>query len=308
MAASSSHRPVFSAEELASADTLIELALAEDLGPTGDLTSNSLIDADANGTVQIVARQTGVLAGLPLVERVFARIDQRIRVEPRWHDGDPLVRGKVVADVTGPVRGLLTGERTMLNFLTLLSGVASLTRQFVDAVAGTRAVVLDTRKTLPGYRRLQKYAVRCGGGRNHRMGLFDAVLIKDNHLASWVSGGSRTIGQAIATARQAAPKHVTIEVEVDSLDQLREALAAGPDIVLLDNMDLGQLRASVDMRDQLAKSVQLEASGGVTLATVGDIARTGVDRISSGALTHSAPALDLAFDWSGALPGPRQSS
>lgn len=287
----------FTSAERAAANVLIELALAEDLGDRGDLTSQSLIPPAAQGTVQIVARQPGMLAGLPLVELVFARISPDVEVRARLEDGARLAAGMIVADVSGPVGALLTGERTMLNFLTLLSGVATLTRKFVDAVAGTRAVVLDTRKTLPGYRILQKYAVRCGGGRNHRMGLFDAVLIKDNHLAAWTAAGTRTIPEAITTARAAAPSGVTIEVEVDSLAQLRAALSERPDIILLDNMDLSQMRQAVAIRDELAPQVLLEASGGVTLETVRKIAETGVDRISSGALTHSAPALDLAFDW-----------
>lgn len=286
----------------AAAETLISLALAEDLGERGDLTSQTLIPLAARGTVQVVARQAGVLAGLPLVASVFANLDPDVTVTPRVADGDRLTRRTVVADVSGPVRSLLTGERTMLNFLTHLSGIATLTRQFVDAVAGTRAVILDTRKTLPGWRRLQKYAVRCGGGANHRMGLYDAILIKDNHLAAWTADHTHDIASAVRLARRAAPPGVTVEVEVDRLEQLREVLPVGPDIVLLDNMRLDLLRQSVQLRDSLAPQVQLEASGGVTLATVADIARTGVDRISSGALTHSAPNLDLAFDWKNALP------
>lgn len=291
-----------SAEALA-ANTLIDLALDEDLGQAGDVTSNTLIPVDARGTVQIVARQPGVLAGLPLVEMVFKKVDPSIEVLPHIQDGNRLDRGSVVADVSGPIRGLLTGERTMLNFLTHLSGIASLTRRFVDAVAESKAVILDTRKTLPGYRLLQKYAVRCGGGKNHRMGLYDAVLIKDNHLAAWASVSRRSIADAVRAAREQAPAGVTVEIEVDSLEQLRVALQASPDIVLLDNMDLAQLRESVAIRDQSAPGVRLEASGGVTLETVRGIAETGVDRISSGALTHSAIALDLAFDWSAATPG-----
>ncbi|MFV0445902.1 MAG: carboxylating nicotinate-nucleotide diphosphorylase [Planctomycetaceae bacterium] len=301
---SSSHHEIGSLTdgERRSAQTLIDLALAEDLSQLGDVTSATLIPAEARGTVQIVARQRGVLSGLPLASMVFQQVDPRIEVAPRVSDGARLERGTIVADVTGPVRGLLTGERTMLNFLTHLSGIASLTRRFADAIAGTRAVLLDTRKTLPGYRLLQKYAVRCGGGQNHRMGLYDAVLIKDNHLAAWISSGSHTIAEAIQSARAQVPTDVTVEVEVDSLRQLREALSAGPDIVLLDNMTLDLLRESVALRDELASNVRLEASGGVTLETVREIAETGVDRISSGALTHSAIALDLAFDWSAALP------
>jgi nicotinate-nucleotide pyrophosphorylase (carboxylating) len=202
-----------------------------------------------------------------------------------------------VATVTGPLDKLLIGERTMLNFLTHLSGIATLTRRFVDAVAGTKAQILDTRKTLPGYRVLEKYAVRCGGGTNHRMGLYDGVLIKDNHLAAWTK--SESIADAIRTARRKSPG-VSIEVEVDTLEQLREALKGQPEIVLLDNMTPARLREAVAIRDALngQPQVLLEASGGVALETVREIALTGVERISIGALTHSAPALDLAFDWS----------
>jgi nicotinate-nucleotide pyrophosphorylase (carboxylating) len=289
--------PELTAEELAAAETLIELGLAEDLDLAGDVTSNTLLPDAAVGTVLVVVREAGVVSGLPLIERVFAGIDSRVAVQLRAHDGARVSRGEVVAEVLGPVRSLLTGERTALNFLTHLSGIASLTRRFVDAIAGTRAVILDTRKTFPGYRRLQKYAVRCGGGVNHRMGLFDAVLIKDNHLAAWTADAGHTVAGAIRRCRTAVPAQVTVEVEVDSLAQLREALPESPDIVLLDNMSLDLLRQAVELRDRIAPRVLLEASGGVTLDTVGDIARTGVDRISSGALTHSARALDLAFDW-----------
>ena len=286
-----------SPDERESAQTLIDLALAEDLADAGDLTSAALIPAEATALVQIVARQPGVLAGLPLVPLVFERVAPHITVEQRLSDGAVLSPGDVVADVAGPVRGLLTGERTMLNFLTHLSGIATLTRQYADAIAGTKAVLLDTRKTLPGYRLLQKYAVRCGGGVNHRMGLYDAILIKDNHLAAWTEGERHSLASAIETARSSAPAGVTIEVEVDSLDQLRAVLPAKPDIVLLDNMSINDLRAAVSLRDDAAPNVLLEASGGINLDTIRSVAETGVDRISCGALTHSAVALDLAFDW-----------
>jgi nicotinate-nucleotide pyrophosphorylase (carboxylating) len=289
--------PEISPAELASARPLIELALAEDFGERGDLTSLALIPAEAVGAAQVVARQAGVLAGWPVAEQVFAQVSPDIQLTPLRRDGERLSRGTVVADAAGPVRALLAAERTVLNFLTHLSGVATLTRRFADAVAGSRAVLLDTRKTLPGYRRLEKYAVRCGGGVNHRLGLFDAVLIKDNHLAAWTADGAHSLAAAIAAARAFAPEGVTVEVEVDSLDQLRQALAARPDVALLDNMTLEQLREAVALRDRLGPRVQLEASGGVTLETIGEIASTGVDRISVGALTHSAPVLDLAFDW-----------
>ena len=183
----------------------------------------------------------------------------------------------------------------MLNFMTHLSGIATLTKTFVDCVKGTRARILDTRKTLPGWRLLQKYAVRCGGGLNHRMGLYDGVLIKDNHLAAWTESAS--IAEAVRSARSLSPAGISIEVEVDTLPQLRDALQGSPDIVLLDNMTVETLSEAVAIRDRVAPNVQLEASGGVNLGTVTAIAQTGVERISVGALTHSAPALDLGFDW-----------
>jgi nicotinate-nucleotide pyrophosphorylase (carboxylating) len=277
---------------------LIQLALEEDLRDAGDLTSRALIDPDAHGAVQIVARRAGVLSGLPVAELVFHSIDTNVRVAGQRCDGAALSPGTMVADVSGPIRSLLTGERTALNFLTHLSGVATLTRQFVDAVAGTKATILDTRKTLPGWRALEKYAVRCGGGTNHRMGLYDGVLIKDNHVAVWCgSDRTHTLAEAVRQARDRSPAEVSIEIEVDSLDQLADALQGVPDIVLLDNMSPTMLREAVAIRDRVVRAVRLEASGMVTLETVRSIAETGIERISVGLLTHSAPALDLAFDW-----------
>jgi nicotinate-nucleotide pyrophosphorylase (carboxylating) len=277
------------------AQTLITMALMEDLGDRGDLTCQALIPPSRRAEVNVVARKPGVLAGSPIGRMVFAQLDRDIEWAAAKSDGDRLQPGDVVATVSGPLNALLVGERTMLNFMTHLSGVASLTAQFVERIAGTRAVILDTRKTLPGYRRLEKYSVRCGGGTNHRMGLFDGVLIKDNHLAAWTANAS--IAAAVKTAREKSPPGVSIEVEVDSLDQLRDALQGGPDIVLLDNMPPAMLREAVAIRDAARQSVLLEASGGVTLETVRAVAETGVERISIGGLTHSAPALDLAFDW-----------
>jgi nicotinate-nucleotide pyrophosphorylase (carboxylating) len=271
------------------------MALMEDLGDRGDLTCQALIPPSRRAEVNVVARKPGVLAGSPIGRMVFAQLDRDIEWAAAKSDGDRLQPGDVVATVSGPLNALLVGERTMLNFMTHLSGVASLTAQFVERIAGTRAVILDTRKTLPGYRRLEKYSVRCGGGTNHRMGLFDGVLIKDNHLAAWTANAS--IAAAVKTAREKSPPGVSIEVEVDSLDQLRDALQGGPDIVLLDNMPPAMLREAVAIRDAARQSVLLEASGGVTLETVRAVAETGVERISIGGLTHSAPALDLAFDW-----------
>lgn len=294
--------------ERQAASLLIRLALLEDLGDRGDLTCQALIRPEDRAAVNVVARKPGILAGSPIGRMVFQQLDASIQWEAHQVDGERVNRGDVVATVRGPLASLLIGERTMLNFLTHLSGVATLTGKFVDAVAGTSARILDTRKTLPGYRRLAKYAVRCGGGTNHRMGLYDGVLIKDNHLAAWTARAS--IASAVETARAASPPGVSIEVEVDSLDQLRDALAGRPDIVLLDNMDVPLLREAVAIRDAFLaatgapgdsvgkkKAILLEASGGVTLETVRAIAETGVERISVGGLTHSAPALDLAFDW-----------
>jgi len=285
-------------EERDAARRLVDLALAEDLGNVGDLTSQALIPEQMQGAVKIVARADGILAGVPVGQMVFERLDPAIKWDGFHADGARLTRGAVVATVAGPLRSLLAGERTVLNFLMHLSGVASLTRKFVDAVAGTKAVILDTRKTLPGWRRLEKYAVRAGGGTNHRLGLADGCLIKDNHLAAWrASDGHRSIAAAVAAARSAVPASIVVEVEVDTIEQLTDALAGDPDIVLLDNMDAATLRQCAVLRDKIAPNVLLEASGGVTLATVAAIAATGVDRISVGAITHSAPALDLAFDW-----------
>lgn len=271
------------------------MALSEDLTTTGDLTCRALITDQQWATVQVVARTTGVLAGSPIGRMVFAKLDPRVSWEARLPDGSSLQKGTVVADVTGPVSSLLIGERTMLNFMTHLSGIASTTHKYVDVVRGTRAVVLDTRKTLPGWRVLEKYAVRCGGGTNHRMGLYDGVLIKDNHLAAWTLSSS--IADAVKVARSKSPAGISIEVEVDTIEQLQDALQGQPDIVLLDNMTTEQLKNAVSIRNETAPSVKLEASGGVTLETLRAIAETGVERISVGALTHSAPALDLAFDW-----------
>ncbi|WP_437203878.1 carboxylating nicotinate-nucleotide diphosphorylase [Planctomicrobium sp. SH664] len=286
------------ADEIADARQLISLALTEDLAGLSDITTDSLVPESAQGRVQIVSRAAGVLSGAAVARQVFEQLNPNVRYDLHCRDGAPLQSGTVIATVEGSMRTLLTAERTALNFLTLLSGVASLTRTYVEAVQGTRAVILDTRKTLPGLRRLQKFAVRCGGGQNHRIGLYDAVLIKDNHLAWWLESG-HSLADAIREARRQAPEGMIVEVEVDSLAQLQEVLPAGPDIVLLDNMSTAQLSEGLALRDSLAPTVQLEASGGVNLNTVAAIARTGIDRISIGALTHSAPALDIGFDWGG---------
>jgi nicotinate-nucleotide pyrophosphorylase (carboxylating) len=287
-----------SPEERDAAQRLVRLALAEDLGTVGDITSAALIPKNMQGTVNVVARADGVLGGLPVAGLVFQELDAAVMWNARVADGARLTRGTVIASVVGPLRSLLAGERTSLNFLMHLSGVATLTRKFVEAVAGTKAVILDTRKTLPGWRRLEKYAVRAGGGTNHRMGLADGCLIKDNHLAACrFANTGHSIAAAIAAARSAVPTALPVEIEVDTVEQLADALAGKPDIVLLDNMDVAILRECVSLRDRIAPSVLLEASGGIRLANAAEIAATGVDRISVGAMTHSAPALDLAFDW-----------
>ena len=271
---------------LEAAASLIEMALAEDIGP-GDATSEAVLPDDLCLRGRIVVKARGVIAGLPIAGAVFARVDPSLRFVSLRSDGDRVAPGDVVAEVTGPARGMLSAERTALNFLQHLSGIATLTRAFVDAVAGTRAVILDTRKTHPGYRLLEKYAVRVGGGRNHRMGLYDMVLIKDNHIEA-----AGSITTAVRRAREAHPD-LPIEVEVKDLDELREALGADVDRIMLDNFDLEAMREAVRLT---AGRVPLEASGGITLERVAAVAATGVDFISVGALTHSARALDLSME------------
>jgi len=285
---------VLSAAETIATRRLIELALAEDLGPTGDRTSLATIPAGSTATAALVARSPGVLAGLPAAAMVCHAVDPTLTYTIAIDDGALLERGTAIATVSGSLRAILAAERTALNFLQHLSGIATLTRKFVDAATGYRAKILDTRKTTPGWRLLEKYAVRMGGGVNHRAGLYDAILIKDNHLA----GLHGDVRKAVETAR-AYPGNAAlpVEVEVETLEQLNDALAVHAEIVLLDNMNLDSLRAAVARRDALAPKVLLEASGGVNLLTVRDIASTGVDRISVGALTHSAPALDIALDY-----------
>ncbi len=266
----------------------VRRALQEDLGRAGDLTTDAIVGDTERAAARIVARGPGRVAGMPAALAVFRFLDGSVQSEVVVPDGRDAGAGDVLVRLAGPARALLTGERTALNFLGQLSGIATLTREFVKAVHGTGARVVCTRKTAPGLRALQKHAVRCGGGANHRFGLDDAVLIKDNHLAA--AGGVR---EAVERARAAVGHTVTVEVEVDTLEQLHEALAAGVDAVLLDNMSLEALRSAVAM---VAGRVVTEASGGITLANVSDVAATGVDLISVGALTHSAPALDLTME------------
>jgi nicotinate-nucleotide pyrophosphorylase (carboxylating) len=290
---------VFTPEEAAACRHLVELALAEDLGAAGDVTSQAVIPADLPGRAVFVARAPGVCAGLPAAALVFAALDPSVTFQPLTADGTAVESAGHLAVVSGPMRSILTGERTALNFLQRLSGVATRTRQFVVPVAGLPCHILDTRKTTPGWRLLEKYAVRCGGGHNHRLGLHDGILIKDNHLAA-LGRTTTAIADAVRAARAHAGRPLPVEIEVDTLAQLDQALACRPDIVLLDNMSPDQLRAAVRRRNEVAPSVLLEASGGVNLATVRAIAETGVERISVGALTHSAPALDIALDYDAA--------
>jgi quinolinate synthase len=272
---------------LAAARPLIDLAITEDIGP-GDATSIATLDPELEVCGRVVAKAAGVVAGLPVAEAVFLSVDPAVRFEARVIDGQEVVPGEPVALVTGRAVSLLAAERTALNFLQRLSGIATLTRQYVDAVATTGATILDTRKTVPGYRVLDKYAVRMGGGQNHRLSLFDMALIKDNHIDA--TGGIR---EAVGRVRDRYPD-LPVEVEVRDLDELRQALAIEPplDRILLDNMDLETMRAAVRLA---AGRVPLEASGGVRLDGVAEIAATGVDLISAGALTHSAPALDISM-------------
>ena len=267
---------------------LVQAALAEDIG-SGDATTLALVPGDSFVTAVMVARESLVMAGVDLALAAFQQVDERVEFGIEVLDGQNGVLGQALLRVQGPTRALLTAERTALNFLQRLSGVATLTAQFVGQVAGTRAQILDTRKTTPGWRALEKYAVACGSGTNHRMGLYDQVLIKDNHLVA-LDG---EIAAAVARAREASPE-LKIEVEADTVEQARAAADAGADIVLLDNMNCDELREAIEQIDGRAKT---EASGGVTLETVRGIAETGVDFISVGALTHSAPAVDIAFDF-----------
>jgi len=293
--------PTFEAAERHNAEVLIALALEEDLGAAGDLTGWITIPEDARGSARFGSRSPGVLSGVPVLRILAARFGLEDRPEAERRDGDRLEPGDLLARVEGSMRSLLAMERTALNFLQRLSGVATLTARFVVEVAGTKAVILDTRKTTPGWRALEKYAVRCGGGTNHRIGLYDAVLIKDNHLAYLEAGGD-PIGRAVKLAREGAPAGTKfIEIEVDTLDQLDRALEVGPDIILVDNLGPEKLAEAVRRRDARAPGILLEASGGVTLATVRALAESGVDRISVGALTHSAPALDIGLDFDRAI-------
>lgn len=266
----------------------VRRALEEDLGRAGDITTQATISASHSATLVIISREDGVIAGLPVAETAFHTIAQGVRFTPRIGDGTSVKKGEIIAEVEGSARAILSAERVALNFLGRMSGIATLTRHFVEAVAGTEAKIVCTRKTTPGLRAFEKYAVRCGGGSNHRYGLDDAMLIKDNHIA--VAG---SIALALKAAKAAAGHLVKVEIEVDTLAQLHEVLAEGADVVLLDNMDIATLKQAVDL---VEGAMLTEASGGVTLDTVAAIAATGVDMISVGALTHSPRVLDLGLD------------
>ena len=269
----------------------VATALEEDLGGVGDITTNTIIPPDAQGDASIIVRKPGVIAGLDLAAASFKSLDPDVRFTRIVEDGSKVEAGATIARIAGKTRALLTGERTALNFFGRLSGIATLTAGYVAAVEGTHAKIVETRKTTPGLRALEKYAVRCGGGTNHRFGLYDAVLVKDNHIAA--AGG---LAEALNAVRMAVGHLVKIEVEVDTLDQLEKVLRFPIDAVLLDNMDAGTLKRAIAL---VKGRVITEASGGVTLESVREIAKTGVDLISVGALTHSARSLDSSLEWKG---------
>lgn len=270
-------------------EPIIRRALEEDLGRAGDLTTDLLIPSGHTARAVIAAREDGVVSGLIAADITFRLVDARVQIQHHSGDGEPVSAGTAIASLEGPARAILTAERVALNFLGHLSGVATSTHALVNRIGGTDARIICTRKTIPGLRLLQKYAVRCGGGLNHRFGLDDAILVKDNHIAA--AGG---LGPVMSRLKTHLGPMVKVEVEVDTLDQLDEALALGFDAVLLDNMSVAVMRQAVEMTRGRAK---LEASGGITLERVRAIAETGVDFISSGALTHSVRSLDLGMDF-----------
>ena len=270
----------------------VQAALDEDIGP-GDATTLATVPESSTAQAAMVAREPLTVAGLDFAEAAFRELSPNVQCERRLQDGERAQPGATLLHITGPARDLLTAERVALNFVQRLSGVATLTAQFVEAVRGTRAEILDTRKTTPGWRRFEKYAVACGGGRNHRIGLYDLVLIKDNHLAALRDEKPNAIAAAVQRARAKYPQ-LKVEVEADTLEQVAQAVDAGADIILLDNMTTAQLRAAVAL---VAGRAKTEASGGVNLSTVRAIAETGVDFISVGAITHSARAVDIGLDF-----------
>ncbi|RLB31222.1 MAG: carboxylating nicotinate-nucleotide diphosphorylase [Deltaproteobacteria bacterium] len=268
-------------------DRILENALDEDIGP-GDITTSAIVDSEIRGEAQLSAKEDAVLAGMEIFSRVFSLLDPGIEVNSKFHDGDVLRDGTYIAQLKGSLRGILIGERTALNFLQHLSGIATLTRAYVDKIKPSQVRVIDTRKTTPGLRLLEKYAVRVGGGSNHRFGLFDGILIKDNHI---VAAGSIT--RAVERVKAHVPHTVRIEVEVTDTKGLEEAISARADAVLLDNMSLEEMSSAVSIA---GGRVLLEASGSVTLESIGEIAKTGVDLISVGAITHSARSVDISLE------------
>jgi nicotinate-nucleotide pyrophosphorylase (carboxylating) len=272
-------------------DAVVDAALEEDTGP-GDVTSEALIPPDLSGRAIILVKENGILAGIDVAERVFRKVDPLLKIDILIKDGTPVKPGDIAANITGSVTGILKGERTALNFLQRLSGIATTTGRYVAEIKGTGAKIYDTRKTTPGLRLLEKYAVRMGGGQNHRMHLGDAVLIKDNHVAALRAMGL-TLGDILAKARQNAPPGITIEIEVTSVTEAAEAASAGTDIIMLDNMSLDAMKNAVDRVEGRAK---VEASGNITLDNVRQVAMTGVDIISIGALTHSYKSLDISLE------------
>jgi nicotinate-nucleotide pyrophosphorylase (carboxylating) len=271
-------------------DSIVDLALAEDIG-TGDITTNSTVPGSATARGTFRAKADGILSGLDATAAVFHRVDPDVVFEPHKRNGDRFENGDVLAVVHGSARSVLTSERVALNFLQRLSGVATATSRYVEAVRGTNARIIDTRKTTPGMRLLEKAAIRHGGGHNHRVGLSDGILIKDNHLAAI---GEDSIRRSIQAARTSAPHTLKVEVEVTSMEQLDEALAAGADVIMLDNMKPETMRKAVQ---RVSGNALLEASGGITFESVREVAETGVDLISVGALTHSAPAIDISLQF-----------
>jgi nicotinate-nucleotide pyrophosphorylase (carboxylating) len=270
----------------------VKITLAEDIG-NGDATTLATVPENLNAVALMRAREPLVIAGIEFAEAAFRELSQKIKIEKFSRDGARVNAGKILLKISGPARAILSAERVALNFIQRLSGVATLTTQFVEAIRGTDAKILDTRKTTPGWRRFEKYAVACGGGKNHRLGLFDMILIKDNHLAALRNEKPNAIAAAIARAQKKFPE-LKIEVEADDQKQVRQAIDAGAKMILLDNMNLKQLRAAVKIINGRAKT---EASGGVNLKTVRAVAKTGVDFISIGALTHSARAVDIGLDF-----------
>ena len=304
----------FSSEAQADCLKLIEMALAEDIGASDldvgvDCTTDSIVPKEAAARAAFVSRADGVVCGVEIAKLAIKQFAPKLTLEVQVEDGNVVKPQQTIAVMVGPAHDILTMERTCLNFMCRLSGISTLTGQYANEIAGTKACVLDTRKTTPGWRRLEKYAVACGGGENHRMGLYDAIMLKDNHLAfyrSLVEDNDDTIPTTIKIARQWIDdnasklpngKKTILQLEVDTLEQLEIALATDCDIVLLDNMDCDRLKKGVAMRNDKAPKILLEASGGVNLKTIGDIAQTGVERISVGALTHSAVNFDIGLDW-----------